>query len=352
MDWYFCLYGSVLYSTASTLFGDGYIRRFVEKIYLPLLLVALVVFVGFRSPNVDRDYGQYVDWFNRVSGGHLLALDWAKDPAFVAVSYVISWTGLSYVGVALVYAVLALLLQACFARLVSGQRYLTICFYLIVCMTFLNYDMTEIRAGVAVPLMSISILLAMRGRRAAAGLLYALALATHLSVLIGIPLFLLAMISGGISSRWWILMLGPSALAADLLLHPLLPLLVEAGRVSDYLNGNSSTESIRLLSVYFLVRIMAVAAVTIFYWGKLSREERLAVLCSGFGLLIQIVFSFNGALGLRGAEVFALFDVWVLTMPATRLKAEWRTAYVLALVLLGYIFFRSGLKIIHPYSII
>ncbi|MHB8387946.1 MAG: EpsG family protein [Acidobacteriaceae bacterium] len=350
MYWYYFIYGLVLCGVALSLINDEKLRRRIQGLYFPFVLFVLAIFAGLRSPDVDWDYGSYLDWFNSVTAGNLVAQDWAKDPAFVLASYIVSGFGLSYIGVTLFYATTALVAQLYFSKMASHRRWITLFFYLVICSAFIGSEMTQTRAAVAIPLMSISILLAFKGKRKIALLLYVVALTFHLSALIGLPPFVLAMLNVQLRSRWWILSLLPAALFARISLQNVLPVLSQISRVSDYLNGNYSTEGVRLLSVYFVVRVLALALVMIFYWNKLSWENRLAVFCCSFGLFIQIALSSNDALALRGAEVFALFDICVFMIPLDYLKGNFRILYAAGLVFLGLVFFHSTLKIINPYQ--
>ncbi len=349
MYWYYFIYGLVLCGVVPAFVNDDKVRRHIQSLYFPFVLFVLAIFAGFRSPAVDRDYGSYLDWFNKVAAGDLFVQDWAKDPAFVLISYIISWVGWSYIGVVIFYATTALVAQLYFSKMASHRRWVTLFFYLVICSAFISSEMTEIRSAVAIPLMSIGILLALRGRRKSALLIYGIAIAFHFSALIGLPAFVLAISDGQFISRWWILSLAPAAICVKSGLRNVLALLSQMSRLSDYLNGNYSTESIRLVSVYFIVRVLAVSLVMIFYWNRLSRQNRLEVFCCSLGLFIQIVFSFNDALGLRGAEVFALFDICVFMVPLDYLKGNFRIVYAACLVLLGLVFFHSALNIIQPY---
>lgn len=350
MAWYYLIYGFTLCGAVPSLVNNDKVRRQIQRLYLPVLILLLAMFSGFRSPVVDSDYGSYVTWFNWAAAGHLVAQDWIKDPAFVLASYVISCLGWSYTAVAIFYAAAALAAQLYFSKLASRRRWVTLFFYLVVCDTFVSSNMTEIRAAVAIPLMSVSILLALRGKKKSALLIYAVSITFHLSALVGFPALILAMLNFKFTSRWWILSLAPTAVVIKVSLQNVLALLSQIGRVAVYLNGSYSTETIRLFSVYFVVRIVAVSFIMIFYWNRLSRENRLAVLCCSFGLFIQMVFSFNDALGMRGAEVFALFDIYVFMIPLDYLKGHLRVVYAGSLVLLGLVFFHSALNIIQPYQ--
>ncbi len=350
MYWYYYIYGLVLCGVPLSLVNDGKLRRFIQRLYFPFVVFLLAIFAGLRSPSVDRDYGSYLDWFNWIAAGSLVPQDWVKDPAFVLSSYVISWFGWNYVGVTLFYATTALVAQLYFSKMASHRRWITLFFYLVICRVFIGSEMTQTRAAVAISLMSISILLAFKGKRKIALLLYVVALTFHLSALIGLPPFVLAMLNVQLRSRWWIFSLAPASFFARIALQNVLPILSQISRASDYVNGNYSTESVRLLSVYFVVRVLALVLVMISYWNKLSSGNRLAVFCCSLGLFVQIALSSNDALALRGAEVFALFDTCVFMIPLDYLKGNFRILYAAGLVFLGFVLFHSALKIINPYQ--
>lgn len=212
METYYCIYFLVLGGLIPSGIGDGRWRRVLQKICVPLLLVILLLFAALRSPHVDNDYVNYLGWFNTIAAGGLAAIDWIKDPGFVLVSWVASALGMSYVGASFALVALALAGTTRFAWLVCSDRSIPIFIYLVFCRFFIAQEMTAIRVGVGIPLLSLSILYMYRGRRLHATILFLLAAIFHISVLAGLPILLLAMRGIRFKSRWWVGSLIPTVL--------------------------------------------------------------------------------------------------------------------------------------------
>jgi hypothetical protein len=320
----------------------------MQMLYFPYVLVVLAIFVGLRSSSPD--YTSYSSWFDWVSAGHLVAQDWAKDPAFVLVSYIVSALGLSFTGVTLFFAISALVSQFCFSKLASNQRWIALFFYLVVCRMLIGSDMASIRSGVAIPLMSISLLLAFRGKRKIALLLYVVALTFHLSVLVGLLPFVLVMFKVQFHSRWWVLSWIPGGILAKIGLQNVVGLLsnnIRAGIYVDNLNASKGPPSVYY--IYIGVRLLILALIVIFYWNKITAESRLALFCFSTGIVLQILFISNNAVSWRSSDIFAMFDVVVLMLPLKLMKGYYRLLYVAGLVAFGFVFFQFSVQIMEPY---
>jgi hypothetical protein len=329
--------------------NDEKLRHCIQLSYFPLVLFVLAAFVGMRSS--DRDYDGYAEWFGWISAGHLLAQDWMKDPAFVLVSYVVSVFGLSFVGVTIFFAVATLASQFCFSKLASDERWITLFFYLVVCRTLLGSDMTAIRAAVAIPLMSISFLLAFRGKKKIALLLYAVALTFHLSVLIGLLPFVLVMFKVQFHSRWWVLSWIPGGIFAKIELQNVIGLLSNNSRAGVYVDSlNASQGPPSAYYIYIGARLLILALIVIVYWNKITAESRLALFCFSIGIFLQILFISNNALSWRSSDIFAMFDVVVLMLPLKLMKGYYRLLYAGGLVVFGMASFQYSIKIMEPYQ--
>lgn len=349
MYWYYFIYGLVLGGVPLSLMNGRKLRRSFQILYFPFVLFALTLFAGFRSPAIDNDYQSYLGWFNAIAAGGLTAFDWIKDPGFVLVSRIAVALGMSYVGATFVLVALALAGIVRFAWLACGERTVSILIYLVFCRFFLAQEMTAIRAGVAIPLLSLSILYMYRGRRLHAILLFLFAAAFHISVLAGLPIVLLAMRGVRFNSRWWIGSMIPAVILLRIFAQNILEMVSQLSRISPYLNGTLQIGTIRVLSVYVVARVIFLVLVVSFLWKKVSPEERLFIFCSGTGLSLQLLFSFNDTIALRSSELFGLFDVMLFIIPLNYLKPPMAYAFILILVILGALFFTSSLSIIEPY---
>ncbi len=338
--------------TASLTFAlESHIRAALHKIYLPALLIALACFAGLRAPGVDLDYMNHLDWFNRIASDTVTIADFVKDPGYVLICSVISWMGLHFTAVLLVIEGITLFAIWCIGRVTVETRWIAVFVYLVICRFFLPQVMTEIRAAVAIPLMTLAVFAAMRGKRWLAAILYLCALGFHLSVLIALPVVILAISGVEMESRKWIMAILASLGIAYVAMHNILAALADFARTADYLNGADTTTSIRLLSVYFLIRVFGVAIAVLLLWKRLSAEGHLIVFCSALGIALQAVLSFNDTLALRGSEVFGIFDILLIMIPFRFIRGFGAVCYLFIVLLLGLVFFHSGLKMVEPYRI-
>ena len=350
MDWYYLIYIVALSGVPICLINDAPLRLRCQKYYFVVLVALLVLFAGLRSSDVDRDYTNYLEWFNGIAAGELPFQDWFKDPAFVLISYAVASLGMGYVVLTLIYAAVSVRAKLYFSQMVSQGRWLTLFFYLVLCRSFIRHEMTQTRAGVAIAIMSISILLALRGEKRKAGLLYFMALMFHLSVILGLPILLLTLWGFRIRSRLWLAPLVPLALVLKYALRNVLQLFAAFSRVTPYLNGDYDTAHVRVFTAYFLIRIAALLFVLLVFWDKLSAEQRLATFCGSVGIFLLISLSSNDALALRSADIFGLFELMVFMIPMHFLKGNLRIVYAVYIILLGLGFFHASLDLIGPYQ--
>jgi EpsG family len=350
MGWYYILYIFVLLGGMIPLVTPPRWWRALFTTFAFLLFVGLVLFIGFRAPGVDRDYYNYLDWFQRVSDGPVGLIDLAKDPAFVLISLLVAAIHIGYTGVALIFAATSVGAVILLAIRSSELEWVPLFVYLQFCRFFVPQEMTQIRVGVAIPLLSLGILMALQKRRTLAWFLLGLAVSFHFAVLLALPVFLIAMY-WKVPSRFWLLALIPLAFAGFLALHQLMAYLAQLSRVSEYLTGNYEVSGISLLSVYFLSRLSVLLFIVSCYWHRISEQDRLVVYCVGVGMMFQVALASNDALALRAAEVFGMFDIMMFLIPLRMTLGIQKWTYVAVLLFLGGLFFNSGLKIINPYEI-
>jgi hypothetical protein len=347
MYWYYSIIGLVLCGAAPSLEYDEKLRRYLHILYFPSVLFVLVMFAGLRGSSPD--YGSYSGWFDSIASGNLVAQDWEKDPAFALVCYLVSALGIGFTGVTLFFAASAFISQLCFSRLAAGPRWVTLLFFLVVCRTFVGSDMASIRSAVAIPLMSCGIVLAFRGKKKTALILYIAALAFHLSVLIGLLPFVLSILRIRFFSRWWILSLATAAAIVEICLENVVELLSHDSRASIYMETAIGAHGPpRAYLAYIAARLLLLALTLAFLWDGISSESRMVFFCYAMGIFIQIVFIFNNALSWRGADIFGLFDMYVLILPLRSLTGGRRVLYSAAVAALGLAFVVSGM-ILEPY---
>lgn len=352
MFFYCVVYGLALMGVSICWVKDPQWRTGLQNVFFLVLILFLVAFAGLRSPRIDRDYLNYLGWFSEISRGSLTGVDWLKDPAFVFLSYPFARIGASYAAVLTVIVAISLSAKLVFAKVSCNPRWLTVFFYLFVCRFFLAQEMTAIRSAAAIPLMSLSIVLAFRHKYKLALFLIALAITFHLSALVALPLLILMRSGVRFRSAWWILSLIPLGIGIFVSLHDLLDSIAEFSRFAPYLGDNPEVdiEPINLLSIYLLAHTVILLAVIWRLWSKLTDEQRMVTFCSALGLFFQLIFYSNNVLALRAAELFGVFDLLLFLIPLEYLKNTWTIAYAGLLVVLGASLFISTVRIMQPYD--
>lgn len=347
---YYLLYTLGLGGVTVSFVQDRKWRHAHRKLYLPMLLGCLLAVAAFRSSSSDRDYLNYLQWFDLIAAGGLGWIGWVKDPAFVFVSQVVLKFGLNYIGALFVFITLALLGKFCFLRMATDERWLTLVLYLLLCRFFLEQEMTAIRAAVAIPLMSISLLLAFRRKTVLAIALFLAALVFHISALIVLPVLISIIAGVRFESRGWIVSLIPVAIIAYVLLPRLMGGAAGFFRLDPYLDDPDAVHLNVLLSVYFWGRVCVLGFIFLKYWKTLLPEHRLAACCCALGICAQVALSSNGALAFRTAALFGLFDLVLFTIPLRYLQRASAVGYLIFLLLFGAVVFGSQLRIMPPYG--
>jgi hypothetical protein len=209
--------------------------------------------------------------------------------------------------------------------------------------------MTQIRASVAIPLLSFAILKVTDRKLLYGALFYGAALCFHFSVIIALPIVLLLACGASFKSRIWIAILPVLAVIGHLAFEAAGPVLLAFSRTSDYVNGVQEAEVDNLLNLQFLARV-AIFLVGVYIWKKLNTRERTVFLCSGTGMVLEAIFMSNAAFAIRFAALFGLFDVVASIQILRFLHPRRAFFYVTFLLCLGAITFRTTTKIVEPYS--
>ena len=351
MTAYFYIYGLVASGVLICFLGDITLRRVAQGLYFVSVLLVLALFAGMRSPNVDRDFPNYVMWFDLIKAGDAPLFAWLRDPAFAIFSWIAVKLSLGYAAVAFTYALLGLIATWRFAAAVSMQRWVTLFFYLLFCQYFIVGEMTEIRAAVAIPLMALSLYQAAQGRRRQAVWTYLLALLFHFSVIIASPLLALLFSGVRFRTRNWVVILIVAGVVASITMHGLIELLSGLYRIDEFLNGGSEQNDLRVVSWYALAHLFTIAIPVALLWKKLNLHQRVATIACSIGLTLFVIFGWNTGLATRFLYVFDIYWLLILMMILERLKGNSRIFYVAFLAIMGFGLFCKSLSYIEPYSV-
>jgi len=348
---YYIVFGVLLCGLCLPLVRDDLVRRPFLWAYFVFIFVLLVSFAGLRSPYIDHDYSDYATWFSEIQSASFGAEGLLKDPAFAGVALSLVTVGLTYVFVPVIYASMALAAKIVLAFSVATERAVAIYFFLIFCRFFVLLEMTQIRAAVAIPLMTLAVYLACARKPAKAILLYLLALAFHLSVAAGIPLFILILCGVSFKSRMWVLIFAPLAGGVSLVFESILSQLLGVYRIGEYIGGQDAGDSLSLLSIHFFMHIGVILFVLVFCWRSLVLFERAAVVYSAFAMFLYSVFISETTLASRFEQVFDLFWLSLFIVVFNRISPKWYLAYLAGIGILGFGLFQSTIGVIKPYAL-
>jgi hypothetical protein len=113
------------------------------------IAIVLVIISAFRGENVDRDYINYVNFYNDIDNASV-------EPSFVLISKIVNyllWDNVVFVF--LLYAILGVFIKIRGILKYSDFRFLSILVY--ISYSYILHDLTQIRAGVAGGLMLLSV---------------------------------------------------------------------------------------------------------------------------------------------------------------------------------------------------
>lgn len=351
MNAYFLIYGLVTSGIAICFIDDRSFRRIAQAVYFLVVIAGLATFAGMRSPNVDRDFLDYVGWFDLIQSGAAPLFAWIRDPAFAGIAYLVSVAGASFSVVVFIYALVGIIATWLLALSISLERWVTLLFYLFFCQFYVVWDMTEMRAAVAIPLMGTSLYLACQGRRRLATAVLALALLFHFSAIAGLPLLILIFAGVRFRSRGWLIALAAGGAAAAIAMKSLINLLSGLYRISEYLNGGAEERDLRVISWYALAHLLAIL-VALYFWKRLSFHQRMAVVACGLGLVLFLVFGWNTGLATRLLYVFDIYWLLIMLMPVEQLQGEMQVLYVGALFLAGFVLYCKSLQYVDTYTVV
>jgi hypothetical protein len=311
----------------------------------------LVLLPGLRSDIVDPDAQDYRDWFHLAAVGSVGIDYWLREPAFFFISFIVSCLGMAYFAVQLIYALLSMLFYYYFTVLSVSNRWITLYFYLILCRFYLIQDFAEIRAGVAIPLMSVSISLSCTGKKKWATALYLLALTFHWSVLVGMPIVILLLAGVKFRSRMWVFSFVPLTCIALAGLHLIIEKLSFIERLSRYYAHSNAAEGLSVLSIHFFMHFVVVCWIVCTYWDRLSLLQRVATVCTSLGMFFFATFVQLSPVAYRFEDIFDLF--WVLLIIALLQFSSGmkRIIYILLLIIAGAGLFYVSLIFVGPYEL-
>jgi len=310
-----------------------------------LFAAALGLFVGIYSRNGSLDYENYVDFLSDTPPLGEWAVSSLKDPFFQSLGLVFVGSDRGIAFLTFVTTVLSILIK----MKIFDSRYYSSIFGLamifLIGRFFLVHEFTQIRASLGIAFMSFSVICTIEKKWRLALLMAFVAAFTHFSTLALLPVVLLSL---NVPLK---VKLGLLAFIAMVFSAIGIGFETEIySRLEPYVAGDYLVTENTLLSFYFLFKILVLGTL-LFQWMSLNSGMRYALLISGYGLFLIVVFLQNNVLSIRFGELTAVFDCICF---AYFLKYSFRVnliyTYSAGVVISALLYF-SSTKIVNPVAL-
>jgi len=349
MTAYYFAYLLSLISTKTIAFFDKRDKNFSLFLWFTLVLL-LSIFPAIRGEGVDRDYLNYLSWFDLINNQFWVAVEQKKD-----VGFVLLYKGLTFVTEQtwfffLIAGFVALSIKAKFAIKLKLGNYAALIFFLIISRFYLVHEFTQVRAGLAIALASYAALILMNGERVKSFILFLTAMSIHISIII-IPLIILARRLWPVLNRRLMLLMIPVLGILSAGVSSLLLMFVDSQRIMVYIDTDEAG-AISLLSFYYLIRMAVFYFIVLKLYNNTNNVQKLILFISSASLFFNAAFAWNSVLSLRMVEVLGLFDMAMFVIPLNFMRSNSVWFYKIMLVTFSCIMFFSTTKIIEPYHTI
>jgi hypothetical protein len=291
------------------------VSEFVKSRYRTVLYISVGVILflvaGFRPPGFDRDYLSYLKIFN---GDYDTDLPVSEPSILLIISFIQQVLFSKSIFLFLVYAALGISLKMYAIRQLSEFWFASLLVYF--SYSFLLHDLTQIRAGVAVGFILVSIK-PLYERRGWQFLIFTLLAASfHYSALAFLPAWFLS--ANTISKKIYTIMI-----FATYLIYPfsesiitgfltLLPNGVLLSNLNRYQNDMNTP-----LNIYNIWQLMRCALCIVFLWKsdlikKHNRYAFLLIKLYAFATFVFVLLASNPAFAGRFSDIFSIVDIIVI----------------------------------------
>ncbi|ENU44488.1 EpsG family protein [Acinetobacter seifertii] len=331
-----------------------------DYLKLPYMLSGLFLsfFIAQNVENLSRDYINYVIWFRGIQSYSLSEIiftggvDSGKDIGFqFLVGIIQKFLSPEYYVIYFVFSWFIFYFKYKVSTFLNFNLSIVLAVWLLFCQTFILFEITQIRAGLAIALASYAIV---RGiffykNNLWTALIFLLAISVHISVLFLVILYYLYTLRKFSISKFLVIALIFSSfilkfLFSNTIISTFITYFSNNLRFEDYLDSN---ENLSLISVFLISKILMIFFLT-FFWENLNDFKKFVVLLSSIGCALQITLSFNATFGLRFSELFILFSMLTFVFPLEikSINNLTKSFYLFIILSFSFIFFYSTTKIV------
>lgn len=321
--------------------------------FLCLFFLALIIVpdISFLS----RDFNNYYNWFLKIEKEGLDNFLTLKDPVFQYIVYIIQKIfGNNYIYIYIIIFLAISYLKFSFTNKMNLGKYYLILLWIIFGQTFILYEITQIRAGLAISLCSLFIARDINKKENINILLMLISCFIHQSVsILFLSYLVLIFCSKKVLSRFNILAIYFLGIFFGLFLKTNIYGLISLNftnndRAKDYLD-NTYTE---IFEVSFFSLIFIVESITIFllcfYYRFLDEGQKKVLFLSVLSCFFYSAFSFNSVFAYRFSEIYIFFSLTsiVYIIMIKEININLRYIWFVCLIVLGFVFSYSSSNIL------
>ncbi|KRI30334.1 EpsG family protein [Acinetobacter pittii] len=331
-----------------------------DYLKLPYALSGLFFscFIALNVENLSRDYINYISWFRGLYTYSLTeiillgGMDSGKDIGFqFLVALIQKIISPEYYVIYFVFSWFIFYFKYKVCTFLNFNLSIILAVWLFFSQTFILFEITQIRAGLAIALTTYAIVrgIYFQKNNLWTALTFLLAISIHISVLFLVILYYLYVLRKFNVSKFLVIGLIFSSfilkfLFSNTIVSTFITYFSNNLRFEDYLDSN---ENLSLLSVFLISKILIIFLLS-FFWENLNDFKKFIVLLSSIGCALQITLSFNATLGLRFSELFILFSMLTFVFPLEikSINSITKSFYLFIILSFSFIFFYSTTKIV------
>lgn len=319
-----------------------------------IISIFLALYVSNNIFELSRDLPGYIYWADYISKSSFSEMISGKDPFFQIIISILQIVSNNIIFIYFSFILLIFNFKLKFSELFLNRCNSAILTWLIFCQTFILYEVTQIRAGLAIAIASFSITYFLLNPKKNKYILVLLLIAIyiHFSVFVlSLVFLLLYLLKDKILNRLSVILTLIFSIVLGFVFRRFMQDFInltfsDNSRFEDYLDKNA--DELSLISVLFFMKLAAIL-MNLVFWRELNVTKKFILLFSVVGCSIQIVFNFNAVLGLRFSETFILFSLATFIFPLeyNSWNGNLKRIYFLLILILGFMFFYSSTKILN-----
>jgi len=283
-------------------------RKQHEGIFL-LFCFFLFLLAALRSENGDRDYASYLNAYNIISNGNIVNI----EPTFYIIVNIVKYIFSNSLFLFIIYAMLGITLKCTAIKQLSEFWLLSLLVY--ISHTYLLYEMTQIRVGVAAGLMLLAIK-PMYERDIKRFLCYALfAFLFHYSAIL---ILLLWFIPTHSVNRWFYTLLIPVAYllyfcnVSFLSLVKLIPIEILQKKISMYIELTKTEKTHE--NIFNVMQLVRCGLAFLFLWKlpllkQCNKYIPILLQCYIWSIVVLVIFQDLPVFAFRISDLLGCVEI-------------------------------------------